>query len=1441
VWVRPASRSVVQGTVTVRSDQLSGSPAIAWFDEPLADVTPGEPAEPATFDGEYTGTLTYLGPARFTIDWELYRQSGAGTGQSVPVETLLRIFPPMVATASSGGLQRIPIRAWATEQNGARVVDFYDPTRLLSSNGKLRASNSDYSLVDWLAPSDLEAGTGRDATGLYMAQTFLWSSHFDVDAKTLRGTIWLDVPGAGHPFVYRYDLAWTSLLASCNEGCADGSACNEINGQSVCETGPQWTPATGSPFALRSERFTAWLAWLNDLDSRAESLDTAMCVGTCGDERGPDEAISYLCYDPGANPRNDLAFGAPLPVSGDLQCSTGRIPRGVDAVYSGDRSAATGDSVSTQEMFSSCINELRTAAPLLSEAYSDDVEGLRRRFADTFKDSDCFSAPNFYGSLGRITGGVSNDEEQRQRYLLVRRLVTQWLSVHGFLAKEGLQSSRIAIATSAADDLEPAEAAAARHAPSLEQLLAQMERGWNLVHDDRLSYHQVVTPTAQQSYWDNDYRPAGAPDGDQKVPLPVTLLETAGLHLDVLVAYLRDAQHAAYDECRLAGISSIAAATRATASRTLRYALLAEVKARQYYERTVHRYPVDLDEPGGFEALEGVCDSFGGHMFFAPLCFIDGRLSTDVEPPWQARWDAAVVQYEAAMQRALTATTDLADCKSPLDLPERAVPLYFGDVSGNSSRFFAASDYLLNGWAKPAVEQASSALSAARGAWAQKRDSATQEVLTLQEADRRRERLASEYGQQVIDLCGLEGVPAKDVLSQFEGLPRDVAGECYVKLDAAECDQFVNHATSGSISVSAAPRALATLSLQESSQAPRCDDESEDTSCNPESTCGGGTTDDFSVKVQMCVFNDVWRLDPERTLTQHVKRAAEAYRSAEFDFDDCAQISHVRAGGERVDVDEFSKTHGFVSYARLEQASAYCADEMAGRYQKPYVPDLTSHAACFRGQLGEEVLGLMGARQDIELARAEWADAQALYDISAKHCDRMEEWNISLETLTRDHEESMKDWEIARGLTDIAIQAIGSYYTADVQGGIGVVRSSVGMVFANHIGAADRAYQRKMRAIERERGLYDCYAEGRKVKLRIDNAARAIERAITEADRHLVKFGSMQVALRNVIADGNAALVREQGRVVPPLAFHYWLDERIDRFHKDFQWAKSLTYLAMTAVEYEYQQSMGTRDDIMTAVHPDQLLDAIRQMEQTQISRTINGRRPEDAKVVRSLAQDILQLTALAPSRAGERTLTALQRFQQRLWSPAYAMYDADGVYIGQGIPFSLEPQGELIDACAERVWAVTATIQGDTLTEAEPSVPLTVLKRNHFTSQWCEGKDDGTGLQTSTVQPVSRLFHPEDRGGDEAEVSHFTSARVWPWFNVPRSEFYRDTYGEGASTEIAGQGLYGDYVLLFPANGLLREGFPLEKVEDVLLRFDYLSVDDLQATPRTLTAESRE
>src|SRR5262249_59333856 len=91
---------------------------------------------------------------------------------------------------------------------------------------------------------------------------------------------------------------------------------------------------------------------------------------------------------------------------------------------------------------------------------------------------------------------------------------------------------------------------------------------------------------------------------------------------------------------------------------------------------------------------------------------------------------------------------------------------------------------------------------------------------------------------------------------------------------------------------------------------------------------------------------------------------------------------------------------------------------------------------------------------------------------------------------------------------------------------------------------------------------------------------------------------------------------REENRTFGGYAFHYWFDEKIDRFRRDFDWAKRLTYLAMRAIEYEFQQSTPLRTAILSAQSPDQLEDALLFLKQEQAGRTINRRRPQEGSGV---------------------------------------------------------------------------------------------------------------------------------------------------------------------------------------------------------------------------------
>jgi hypothetical protein len=355
-----------------------------------------------------------------------------------------------------------------------------------------------------------------------------------------------------------------------------------------------------------------------------------------------------------------------------------------------------------------------------------------------------------------------------------------------------------------------------------------------------------------------------------------------------------------------------------------------------------------------------------------------------------------------------------------------------------------------------------------------------------------------------------------------------------------------------------------------------------------------------------------------------------------------------------------------------------------------------------------------------------------------------------------------------------------------------------------------------------------CFADANSIRASFRGAAARIITALGQQDQAVVGLSNARRAAVQIIIEGRAAIAREEGRLVPSFAHHYWLSEHIDRFEKDFAWAKKLTFLALRAVEYEFQQSLALRKDILGATDPDQLLDAVNLLQQEQITRTINSRRPQDSKLVLSLRDQLLHTADKVELEPGERDWSAQRVFQERLWSSEYAVFDDTGQYLGQGIPFPVEPIGPLEYRCGERLWRMTATLQGDFTDLDEPAASIFVIRPNSFGSQWCDGHGDDSPLQVGSLQPTSRLFKDDQRGGFEAYTPGHITSMLQPWFNVPRSELYKEQYAEGSSEEFAGRGLYGTYTLLFPWRGLLEHGFALERLEDVLIRFDYLSVDNL-------------
>ncbi|MFH0903223.1 MAG: dickkopf-related protein [Pseudomonadota bacterium] len=1045
-----------------------------------------------------------------------------------------------------------------------------------------------------------------------------------------------------------------------------------------------------------------------------------------------------------------------MPLSGDLATADDRAPRGVGVVTYEDSLELTGDAaltIGSGAMLAKCVEELTTEPPPPMPRITDTADG--REYYEKLFGGTCFSPAIFYPALEileqsiRSSRAVNPDVERS--YL---RLFQQWLALHAFMAREGLAVGRLAQALQSASAQNGPDSEvmvlekALDQTPAMEDVLRAVEAGWSLLLEgahgsvllDRISWESLRLP---------DYRLAGStgihPDHEQGVGLSVGIVETASVHLALLEAYLLRTLRHAYVSCS-AGIPH-PERDRALAmlARTLRLTAATETIASEIYRKA----------------------------------------ATSGTVGWKERFEAARAEHSAQFAKAVAAGNMLERCINPLGISDDELPLFFGDPVGESGRFFASSDYLTTGWAVPTVEVARASLEAARRAWLEQRASRIQAQLSEQDADRRVEQLAAQYGNQLSAICGLTGVEYKDALGMFGDGPGELTADtCFLNMLDPTCRE------------DAAPKTRLEL-----------DNNAKD-----------------AIVLQQCViekcgkrnalvakYNDLASANLDGTDPEKLKRLYESAVAT----NDCA--------AERA---ACSEEKGLSAELLPEPEQIGLGNQM--------------RADCYRGQLGEAFLAIMAAGQDVEIARASLANSEQLYQQQVTYCFNQASALEKLDDLRTVYDDDMREMVVERdqyAQIGSAFSTMASAASAAVTAGPGgalsaVVGGTFGMMAADVSSRMETRQARFEAETMAQRNLMEsqaCFHEANQLRVGTDTAVLRIYRALLDAEIAEIRFSNLRREVDQIVLEGNAVLEREEGRTVPSIAHHYWLDERLDRFTKDFDWAQRLTYLAMQSVEYEYQQSLPLRDVILGATHPDQLLDAVRAMQQEQLTRTINGRRPEEATVVLSLRDDILALQNQENVPVGERDWPPNVQFQNRLWRQQYQVFDNDDRYLGQGIPFTLTAIGPLAERCAERLWRVTATLQGDMLDVDAPTVSMFLMKRNSFQSQWCNGHGEEDTLQVGSVQPSSRLFDAGQRGGSRAVGITHVSAMLQPWLNVPKSEFYRDAYVEGASEELAGRGLYGDYVLVFPASGLLAEDFPLENVEDVLIRFDFLSVDDIQ------------
>jgi hypothetical protein len=503
----------------------------------------------------------------------------------------------------------------------------------------------------------------------------------------------------------------------------------------------------------------------------------------------------------------------------------------------------------------------------------------------------------------------------------------------------------------------------------------------------------------------------------------------------------------------------------------------------------------------------------------------------------------------------------------------------------------------------------------------------------------------------------------------------------------------------------------------------------------------------------------------------------------------------------------------------------------------------TPKADCLRGQLGETTLALLGAKQDILIAQSNWQDAQSRLQVKAGHCQWLMQTlgaandAIAAHAQSMDQmQESLRAAEQVAGTFSMVVGLVTAAAATAATGGAGVVvgaaliagiANSEGTNIKDDMAEADRDFNASMQELANNVTVQNCFAEESQLRIGIGALAQTVERRAIDFQAALVRFKNQQDQVRQLVAEGQLAVASEKNRSTLQIAHNFWFDEQLDQYLSDFEYAQRMTYLAAQAVEYEFQQSLGVRGQILAATHPNQLRDVLtRQLEATYASQQVDGLPVAKDSIVLGLLDPSggsLGLLQLSDTTSG-RGYSPRQRLRDLITSPANAVYDARGAYVGQGIAFTINENTlglnafSLSDKCDERIQQVTGTIAFDVNGLNNGPIPVQLRKRNTFGGRMCSSMQDSS----SSVIPWVDPFRGKT-GEPRRAVDSFTPVDLQLRWDVTLTELYAPTYPGPFASEQQDMGLYGDYLLVFPWNGLLSNGFQLSHLDNVYFRFDFL------------------
>ncbi len=857
-------------------------------------------------------------------------------------------------------------------------------------------------------------------------------------------------------------------------------------------------------------------------------------------------------------------------------------------------------------------------------------------------------------------------------------------------------------------------------------------------------------------------------------------------------------------------------------------------------------------------------------------------MAVDPSGVWVNAWERSVSLHVAARNELSEVLEACRENRNPIGISDADLPLVFRNPEGSSQRFSAISDFLIgttpgsSAWVPAAIDDATEALDAVRDAWIAGID---RELMSQKDRDAQEDREAAinlRYGEQIVAACGEStGLRARDALAS------DVdPSSCYM---APECrgteEELIARRSPGNLAYD-----LCVMGRLQQEQGPVLvkgvsdiwNNQAKDFVKNLseqgdlpipfvrelESFCFWNL--DLNAAIQNGIVSEDDEVTPEMIKKVGEKTCAKIDPPLDNKTDGVAELEKALDGVRMTEIAQ--QCEGVRN--RVQQARPFSVPDSCsfteecpvgficdGETCKPEV-GANPEPECFSGSLGEHALALRSASLEIDTAKAEMAELNERYNIAMESCFILKAGNAAWEAEVTNHRANMGRLRVAKAAADASAAAMkvasnffnpfkGGPISAAFGGGAAVATLSASSISAKMDAARER-HDASVQRINAAKQEAVCFNDARAHLVGSRSAALRIEAALNESSLALLRMTNDRATLARLIRDGRAELAREQASEVIPLEHDFFVDEKVDFFERKFRIAQRATYLAVRAFEYEYQACEGLRGQVIEATNPKDLDEVLDSLLAGSSAATLDGKRPSDGLAVVSLRDDILRI---APREGfkGFHDLSRDERFRLMITSPRFAVYDEMGQYAGQRIPFSLAPWDDDSDAvallngasCAERLWSVNASLQGsDLMVERDSSfVEITLQKKNTFFSTLCSGAcadGDGAGRQVASVRPSRNLFADPFFGAttgidsSSGEDTGFSAARIRAYEGIDRATLESDDYENGDTSELAGRGLWGDYALFIRAADLSIDGssgLALHQLDDILLRFDYVSV----------------